>query len=345
MFKSSSVVEQLAAYISEQIKQKRWTDVLPGRMALAKELNVNPSTLERAMGVLERDGVLVSQGAGKRRRIAKSKLESNSKLRVLIVLYDRDDEVSHNILTLQHRLHAAGHEVIIASSTLMALKHDVKRVCAMVKSHHVGACILMSASKSILEGVSAILPTFALFGAMANLPIAGAGPDKIPAMRDAIRWLHAQGKERIVMLSREEQLRGNMRPLEAAFLDELKSLDLLRGSYNLPIWRNSPDGFNECLDGYFKLTPPDAIFIDEITLFHIIQNYLAFKEGTAHRNVIRICMEYHPVFEWCQPSVPYLQWDSSKIVQRIVRWVNNTARGKEDAKQTRYRSKFVTAGE
>lgn len=61
---------------------------------------------------------------------------------------------------------------------------------------------------------------------MADLPTAEAGPDKIPAMREAICWLHENDLERIVMLSREEQLRGKLRPLEVAYLDELEGLNL-----------------------------------------------------------------------------------------------------------------------
>jgi DNA-binding LacI/PurR family transcriptional regulator len=344
MFKSSSVVEQLAAYLSEQIKEGRWSDVLPGRNALAKELNINGSTLERALGLLEREGLLESQGVGKRRRIKQSEVLATRQLRVLIVLYDRDDEVSHHILNLQHQLHAAGHDVMIAPKNLMELKHEPERVAELVQAHNPGACIVLAASRPILERVSVLLPTFAFFGAMTDLPLAGAGPNKIPAMREAIRWLHGNGLKRIVMLSREEQLRGKLRPLEAAYLDELENLNLSLGAYNLPIWSNTPDGFNRCLDSLFKVTPPDAILVDEITLYGILQHYLVHKRGAEHRRVIRICMEYHPIFEWYRPSVPHLYWNSSKIVQRIVRWVSHVAKGQEDVKQTRYSAKFVEGG-
>ncbi|PXA03941.1 hypothetical protein DDZ13_09900 [Coraliomargarita sinensis] len=341
MFKSSSVVEQLAAYLADQIKEGRWSEVLPGRNALAKELSVNGSTLERALRLLEKDGVLEPQGAGKRRRISKKELVTAKNLRVLIILYDRDDEVSHHMLVLQHRLNSAGHEVIFAPKTLMELKHDPDAVAAMVKRSNAGACIVLAGSNPILGRVRKILPTFAFYGAMADLPIAGVGPDKIPAMREAIRWLHGKGLERIVMLSREEQLRGKLRPLEAAFLEELELLDLSLGSYNLPVWPNDPGGFTRCLDSLFKVTPPDAIFVDEITLYHIVQNYLVYRRGIEHRKVVRICMEYHPIFDWYQPRVPHLYWDSSKIVQRTVRWVDRLAKGKEDKKQTRYKAQFV----
>lgn len=341
MFESSSIVEQLAAYLGDQIKKGRWSEVLPGRNTLAKELNVNGSTLERALRLLERDGLLASQGAGKRRRIVQNEVLIARRLRVLILLYDRDDEVSHNILSLQYQLHASGHNVMIASKTMMDLKHDPERVCRFIKSKKAAACIILAGSKPILQRASTILPTFAFFGAMSDLPIAGVGPNKIPAMLEAMRWLHEQGAERIVMLSREEQLRGKLRPLEAAFLEELEALGLSFGSYNLPIWENTPKGFTRCLDSLFMVTPPDALFVDEITLYHIVQNYLAHKSGPEHRAVIRICMEYHPVFEWYQPKVAHLYWDSSKIVKRIVHWVNNLAKGKSDYRQTRYSAKFV----
>lgn len=55
-------------------------------------------------------------------------------------------------------------------------------------------------------------------------------------------------------------------------------------------------------------------------------------------------MEYHPIFEWYQPKVPHVYWDSSKVVQRTVRWVDNIAKQQEDRKQTRYKAQFVDSG-
>ncbi|PXA05144.1 hypothetical protein DDZ13_04065 [Coraliomargarita sinensis] len=113
---------------------------------------------------------------------------------------------------------------------------------------------------------------------MADLPIAGAGPDKIPFTREAIRWLQGRGLECIVRLPREEQLRGKLRPLEAAYLDEEENLDLSPGGgYNLPLWENTLERFNRCLNSLFKVTPPGAIFVDEITPYDALQHYLVQK--------------------------------------------------------------------
>jgi Mn-dependent DtxR family transcriptional regulator len=58
---------------------------LPGRHELARELRVSKQTAENAVALLEKEGLIVAQGAGKRRRIMLPEGE-----RVVPKLRDRD---------------------------------------------------------------------------------------------------------------------------------------------------------------------------------------------------------------------------------------------------------------
>ena len=65
----SSITEQVASKLRDQLARGRWKSVMPGRERLATELGVSGKTVELAMGILEKEGLLVRRGRGKRRGI------------------------------------------------------------------------------------------------------------------------------------------------------------------------------------------------------------------------------------------------------------------------------------
>jgi DNA-binding transcriptional MocR family regulator len=67
MLPIATAVEQVATHLREEISAGRWGTLLPGRKKLVKELGVNGDTIERAIQQLEKEGILKSQGKGKRR--------------------------------------------------------------------------------------------------------------------------------------------------------------------------------------------------------------------------------------------------------------------------------------
>ncbi|HKK18992.1 MAG TPA: hypothetical protein VJ952_09965, partial [Opitutales bacterium] len=68
---------------------------------------------------------------------------------------------------------------------------------------------------------------------------------------------------------------------------------------------------------------------------------LATRRGVASRSVAFICSDYTPSFEWCAPPIAHFRWSEQVIGRRVVRWVENVARGKEDRRQQLTPAKFV----
>jgi DNA-binding LacI/PurR family transcriptional regulator/DNA-binding transcriptional regulator YhcF (GntR family) len=343
MLKTQTISEQVASHLRDELKRGRWKGLMPGRDRLAVECGVNGATIERALSQLEREGILKSQGVGKRRRITLSKQKSKARMRLAAILYEREDpSLMRYHFELSHMLHPTGHDLGFAPKTLVELKQDPKRIQEMVRDHPADAWIIQAGSRPVLEWFArSSFPTFALFGRMQDLPIAGVGVNKPPAVREAVRHLIEQGHERIVMLTREERRVPNYGPNEQVLLDELKANGISAGSFNIPSWKETGDGFHKCLEELFRVTPPSAIMVDDGILFLALQNYLAQERGQALRKVALICTDYHPSFEWCRPPIPHIQWDYAPILRRVVRWVNQVARGKDDRKQSRVRARFV----
>ncbi len=86
----SSITEQVAAHLGAELRRGRWQGTMPGRNQLVEELGVSTRTVELAFEVLEKEGLLVPQGAGRRRKIVlpEGGLETPP-LRVAVLFYAR----------------------------------------------------------------------------------------------------------------------------------------------------------------------------------------------------------------------------------------------------------------
>jgi DNA-binding LacI/PurR family transcriptional regulator len=340
-----SAAEQVAEHLRDAILRGDWSGGMPGKLTLSHELGVNHKTVEAALQMLETEGLLVAGGAGRRRRIELPAQYDPPALRIRIMLYGPEDLKNHYMLALRHGLIEAGHAADFASSTLQELKMDLKRFVGLVNRTAADAWVVLAASRDILEWCARqAKPFFALAGRMQDLPLAGTMPDKVPALRTAVRHLVALGHRRIVMLTREERRIPNPGRFERAFLEELHAHGIPTGAYNLPHWQADAGDFHRCLDALFRQTPPTALFIDEVPLFLAAQLHLAQRGILSPRDVSLICDDPDPAFDWLRPSVAYIAWDSAVWAHRIVRWAGNIARGKDDRRQSFTTASFMEGG-
>lgn len=336
--------EQVADTLRRDLERGRWTGTMPGRDRLAREFDANARTVDRALALLEKDGVLESQGVGRRRKIMlKAGRERVQELKM--ILYERGNESLGYILELRRQLEAAGHRLSFTSKTLTELKQDPGRVAKLVAAEPSRAWIILAGSRSVLEWFAESgTPCFAFFGSMTDLAIAGAGPEKLKALREAIQLLFDRGHRKIVMISREERRGDKQGMVERVFLDELERREIRTGSYNQPDWEGTAMGLHQCLESAFRLTPPTAIFVDDQSLLLAVKNHLAAHRGAALRQVALICTDKDPSFDWCEPPIPHLTWDEQAVVRRAVRWARNIALGKKDLRQQLTPATLVGAG-
>jgi DNA-binding LacI/PurR family transcriptional regulator len=124
----------------------------------------------------------------------------------------------------------------------------------------------------------------------------------------------------------------------------MEALGIPTGNYNLPDWRESAEGFHQFLEERFQHTPPTALIIQEAPTFIAAMQHLAQGGIVAPRDVSLICDDPDPAFAWCRPSVAHIRWDSRRWARRIVRWVDNVARGKDDRRQSFTKARLVEGG-
>jgi LacI family transcriptional regulator len=222
---------------------------------------------------------------------------------------------------------------------------DVRRIARMVEAGETDAWVVVGGAREVLEWFAAReTPVLALFGRRRGVPVASVGPDKPPALVVITRELIGLGHRRIVLLARRMRRLPLPGAGEQAFLDELAAHGITPGSYHLPDWEESVDGFYARLESLFQVTPPTALIIDEVPFFVAVQQFFAGRTIRVPQDVSLICTDASPDFDWCRPTVAHIRWDSHPVVRRVVRWANNVARGKKDLRQTMTLAKFVPGG-
>jgi DNA-binding LacI/PurR family transcriptional regulator len=338
--KFSPVRKQLADHLREGISRGRWTETMPGRDRLAREMEINPKTVEAALNLLENEGLLASQGPGRKRKIVLPDSGLAAPLHRIAILQIYPNLGITYIDRLRRTLADIAHEILIV--------HKPQRIGGLerlVNETPADAWIVVSGSRKLLEWFAGqSLPAFALFGSMRGLPIAGAAPDHLPALQVSMDRLIALGHHRIVLLMREAQRTRPLGRFSTGFLAELEANGIPTGTYNLPDWKDTPDGLRRCLDSLFGMSPPTALIIDEPFLFAAVQQHLARRGILAPEHVSLICIDNDPTFSWAHPSIAHLAWEPEQVLRKVGRWAAKVATGETDRRQSFTKAKFVDGG-
>lgn len=318
---------------------------MPGVRKIADELSMSSKTVIAALAQLSHEGLLEPQGPGRRCRIAASNSTIQPTLRIAILLYEEDDRKIDYLLELLYKLREAGHTVAFAPKSLVDMNMDVKKVAKLVDKYDTDAWVVASGSRPVMEWFEMqSFPVFGLFGRVMNMSIARSSSKKIPALEDAVQRLVSLGHRRIVMLAREDRRKPAPGFLEKAYLKILEDLGIVTGTYNLPDWEESPQGFRQSLDMLFQHTPPTAFLIPATSLTVAVLQYCAINSIVIPRDLSLICMDPDPLFAWCDPAISHISYDSRPWLRHIVRWANNVASGKDDRSVSAPLAKFIEGG-
>ena len=167
---------------------------MPGIKQLSLELGVNHKTIESAVNLLEKEGILIGQGPRRRKKIEMSGLAYKQSFRIGILLFEQNDRKLDYMAEILFALNEAGYTPFILSASLSELGMDVNRIASLVGQTNADAWLVIAGSKEVLSWfANQSLPTFALFGRWGDSSIAGAGPSKAEAYREATNRVFRSG--------------------------------------------------------------------------------------------------------------------------------------------------------
>lgn len=339
-----TLAEQVAHEIKSRIIKGHWEGKMPGRQKLAAELGVNHKTCDSALRLLEKEGLLMSQGSGLGRVIVKSPVNDSApaSIRVRVLLYEKSDLRSDYLVELLHRLREMGHDANFSDKTMKDLGMSVNRIISHVNNTKADAWIVLAGPQNILQWFSEqSFPSFALFGRMMNTQIASIIPDKQTAIDTLVSRLVGYGHQRIVMVTREDRRKPSPGASEKKFMSSLEANGIATSSYNLPDWGDSPEEMVKMLESLFKYTPPTAMILSEAPLFFATMQWLSRIGLSAPDHVSLACMDPNPIFEWCRPKVTHISWGTTPLVNRMVNWVNNVSIGKTDRRKMHINASLI----
>lgn len=94
---------QLADFLREEIRGGTWSGMMPGETWLVSNLRVGRNIVRAALKDLEKEGVLISQGAGKPRLISDELRESLANYRITFLVYSQSGRYTEDTQRLQRR--------------------------------------------------------------------------------------------------------------------------------------------------------------------------------------------------------------------------------------------------
>lgn len=338
--------EQVAEHLKGELLRGRWTTSIPGVPSLAAEMGVNRKTVDAALRQLDSEGILIPQGAGRKRLVGiLPEDRSPAPLKLGILAYEASDKRIDYVVEIQHMLMEAGHAPFYASKSLVELSMDVERVAQVVQSTDADAWLVIAGSSDVLDWFAEQdFPAFTLFGGSRDRRFAGAGPNKTPAYREVVKHLTSLGHRRIVLLARTQRRKPVPGDSEQTFLDALEAEGIAVGEYHLPDWSDRKESLLSCLDSLFQVTPPTALVIQEAHVFAAVQQFLASRGLRVPEDVSLICSDPDPTFVWSEPTIAHIEWRSRPIVRRVIRWADKVSRGKEDLVKSHAKAEFIKGG-
>lgn len=342
----SSLADQVTDLMRLGMVQGRWGEILPGRHQLAEELGCSHWTVEVAIRRLTKEGLLVSQGPGRKRRIVFSKQTSKvTTMRIKILLYESWDRKADYLLSLLSKLQEEGHQAEFTSKTMEELGMNVNRIARYVESTEADAWIVIAGPLDVLQWFKKQpIPSFGLFGRLAEVAIPSFAVSKEDALRDLVDRLVDLRHRRIVMIVREERRKPVPGRIEQLFLERLNEKGIPTGPYNLPDWGDNPEELRKVISSLFQHTPPTALIIAQPQLFFAVMQHLSSLKFSAPEDVSLACTDMSSNFDWCVPDVTHIHWDSRTAVQRILKWARNISRGEEDQRKSSTVARLVLGG-
>jgi DNA-binding LacI/PurR family transcriptional regulator len=319
----------------ELLRSGHWGGAVPGVVEIARHFNVSKFSARGALKILESEGVLYSRGAGRSRDLVSAEPKGMGKTcRVGILptvpLHQEFSFVQNTIGLIQSEVEKSGHHCFISSRALSQLGNDPARVLRHIGREHADAWIVNRARRDILTALAEHpTPVYAMGGYFTGLPIAGSVADIVPALRQAIDELVALGHRKIVSILPTRWRVPEPIPTAQALLDILRSKGIPVGDYNMPDWKESPEGLSNLLESMFQVTPPTALIVVEPAQAVGVLSFLARKKLRVPEDVSLLSMIIDPIQEWHQPPITKLMGPiEQQHVRHTMRWINKVVSGK-----------------
>lgn len=346
--KRQSLIEQTAGHLRRGFQSGQWQGRLPGVQRLAEEFNVSKDTVRAALKLLEAEGSLKAQGAGRSRKIvpARRGAQEQRRLRMAILLPVplRDDNAhSHRlILGIQNAIEADGHACTIVTQPSGG---SLRRVTALVTLTEADAWVVYAGSHELLKWfANKRLPALALGGRPLDLPLPRSRTVLVDAMNQCVDALVGLAHRRVVLIAPDLWRQPTPNHTAEALLTRLALHGIPSSEYNLPAWQETPEGLDTLLKALFFATPPTALILAEPTYCSAVRAWLGEHGLHVPRDVSLVNLLPDPIFQLHHPAYTGFVWPENVHIHRIQRWLKALLSGQPDLEDFVAPAQFFPGG-
>ncbi|GEP41822.1 substrate-binding domain-containing protein [Brevifollis gellanilyticus] len=334
LLKRQSLIDQVAGHLRCGFESGQWQGRLPGVQRLATELDVSKDTVRAALKLLEKDGTLKPQGAGRCRVIPAQRPahQSQRSLRMAILLpvpLKDDNAHSHRlILGVQNAIESDGHACTIVTQPPDG---SLRRVTQLIMQTEADAWVIYAGHHELLKWFTTKrLPALALGGRPLDLPIARSRTILVEAMNQCVDALIGLGHRRMVLIAPQLWRQPTPNHTAEALLSRLALHGIPSSEYNLPAWNETPEGLETLLKALFFATPPTALLLAEPIYCSAVRAWLGEHGLHVPRDVSLVNLLPDPVFQMHLPVYTGFNWPESVHIHRIQRWLGSLLSGEPD---------------
>lgn len=340
--------EHTAQHLRMGIRSGRWQGRLPGARQLAAEFGVSRDVVLEALRLVEAEGLILHEGAGKSRRVAASKRSSVQRiLRVGILLpspLEEDNAHTHELISgIRQAIESLGHAGFIAPKCSLQLGRKISRIRRHLEDCKADAWIIYSADRDVLEmAMHLSVPVFVLGGISEGLPLAGSRTDLTVPMEAAVDHLVRQGHRQMVLISPPKWRSPRLNHAAAAFVNRLHTHGIRAdAAYHVPEWEHTPAGLHALLRALFFATPPTALLIMEPECVGPALVFLAEQGLSVPRHVSLINLLPDPMQAFYRIGLAHFEWPMQPHIANVVHWVRSVARSRPDLRYSTISPAFV----
>ncbi len=332
-----SLVQLIVHEVSGRIAARDWRDTLPGMLRMAAELGVSRETVEKALQILTRDGMLEPPVHGQPRKIAKipdlaTPPVSPKKVGWVswrpLVLMDRSTR--ETISEVVRLAGAEDAEVFVAPLSGSQVRHVPRDLEHLLSNHAADAWIVQGATLEMTKWFAGCgIPCLAVGGRVGTTAVAQVGFNMREQIEHAVDYLIGLGHRRIILpLPPQTPKEGPRSSFENAFRSRMDAAGArVSPEYNLPHLDGKYDSWHQLLESLFAVTPPSAF---------ILYNGMeaAGLSGFLHRRGLRIPEDVsliveadEPILDWIFPDPSRIEFSSIKLAKTIWKWLREAIRG------------------
>ena len=337
-----SLAQLIASEMRERVRSGAWRGELPGMLRLSREFSVSRETVEKALAVLTREGVLEPPRHGLPRRIAalpQSPEQPEAKPRRVGWLAWRPlatmDRATRETISEVIRLaHAEEVELFVAPHAGSSLKHPRRELAALTTAQPADAWIVQGGTLEMAQWFAAAgIPALAVGGRVGDTGLAQIGFDMGEQIAAAVRHLAELGHRRIILpLPPQTPREGPPSRFETAFRRAMESTGLpLSADYNLPHLDGTLATWHRLLEDLFALTPPTAFILYNGMEAAALAGFLQRRGRRVPDDVSLVVEADEPMLEWLYPEPSRIEFSSVRLARGIWKWLRSALSGRPES--------------